>query len=341
MTEPAPRAHRDLVGDLAAALRNGDRTALARAITLVESQREEDDEAARSLLAELLPATGGAHRIGVSGPPGVGKSTLIDALGLRLAEDGQRVAVLAVDPSSPLSGGSILGDKSRMGRLAVHPRAFIRPSPTSLTLGGVARRTREAMLLCEAAGYDIVLVETVGVGQSELLVAEMVDTFLVLELPGGGDELQGIKKGILELADVVAVTKADGELVGAARETRTEYGAALRYLPRHSPHSERSAVTVSARTGEGLAELWELLAAHRAALLASGALEALRRRQLVRWTETLAEEYLLRSFRSDPEVRRSLAELEADVATGRLDAAAAARRLLDAFRGERPRGSTG
>lgn len=336
MTEPAPRAHRDSVGDLAAALRNGDRTALARAITLVESQREEDDEAARRLLAQLLPATGGSHRIGVSGPPGVGKSTLIDALGLRLAEDDHRVAVLAVDPSSPLSGGSILGDKSRMSRLAVHPRAFIRPSPTSLTLGGVARRTREAMLLCEAAGYDVVLVETVGVGQSEILVAEMVDTFLVLVLPGSGDELQGIKKGILELADVVAVTKADGDLAHAARETRAEYAAALRYVPARSPQRQRSAVTVSARSGEGLAELWQHLAAHRAALAETGELESLRRRQLARWTETLAEEYLLRGFRADPGVRAQLLAFQEELGAGRLDPAALARRLLDAYRSRSP-----
>ncbi len=335
MTEPVPRAHRDPVGDLAAALRNGDRTALARAITLVESQRDADDEVAQRLLAALGPATGGAHRIGVSGPPGVGKSTLIDALGLKLADAGRRVAVLAVDPSSPLSGGSILGDKSRMSRLAVHPRAFIRPSPTSLTLGGVARRTREAMLLCEAAGYDVVLIETVGVGQSEILVAQMVDTFLVLVLPGSGDELQGIKKGILELADMVAVTKADGDLADAARRTCAEYAAALRYTATRSPPGVPAAVTVSARSGEGLAELRQLLATHREVLAASGQLEVRRQRQLARWMEILAEETLLRGFRADGAVRALLPGLAADIEAGRLDPGDAARRLVAAFRGRR------
>jgi LAO/AO transport system kinase len=330
MAEPAtdPAA---TVSQLAAGVRRGERTTLARAITLVESGRDDEEARAGELLRVLGPATGGAHRIGVSGAPGVGKSTLIDALGLELVDAGRRVAVLAVDPSSPLSGGSILGDKSRMGRLAAHPRAFIRPSPTSLTLGGVARRTREAMLLCEAAGYDVVLVETVGVGQSEILVADMVDTFLVLVLAGGGDELQGIKKGILELADVVAVTKADGDLIAAARTTCAEYAAALRYVPAPTT-GPRRAVAVSARTGAGLAELRGLLEAHRAGLAASGELATRRRRQLGRWTETLAEEYLLRGFRGDAAVQELRARIEPELEAGSLDPAAAARRLLAAFR---------
>jgi LAO/AO transport system kinase len=331
MAEPTPPGGPGLE-DLAAGLGAGDRTLLARAITLIESQRPESESAAQELLDRLREATGGAHRVGVSGPPGVGKSTLIDALGLRLADAGTRVAVLAVDPSSTISGGSVLGDKSRMHRLAQHDNAFIRPSPTSLTLGGVARRTRETMLLCEAAGYEVVLIETVGVGQSEVLVAEMVDSFLVLALPGSGDELQGIKKGILELADIVAVNKADGDRVALARETRAELSAALRYLPPRSPHWRPRAVAVSATTGEGLAELWDALVEHRRTLEAAGELDARRREQLERWVRVLAEEYLLREFRSSAAVAETLAAGRDALRAGSLSAADLARRLLERFR---------
>jgi LAO/AO transport system kinase len=331
MAEPTPPGGPGLE-DLAAGLGAGDRTLLARAITLIESQRPESESAAQELLDRLREATGGAHRVGVSGPPGVGKSTLIDALGLRLADAGTRVAVLAVDPSSTISGGSVLGDKSRMHRLAQHDNAFIRPSPTSLTLGGVARRTRETMLLCEAAGYEVVLIETVGVGQSEVLAAEMVDSFLVLALPGSGDELQGIKKGILELADIVAVNKADGDRVALARETRAELSAALRYLPPRSPHWRPRAVAVSATTGEGLAELWDALVEHRRTLEAAGELDARRREQLERWVRVLAEEYLLREFRSSAAVAETLAAGRDALRAGSLSAADLARRLLERFR---------
>jgi LAO/AO transport system kinase len=330
MAEPTPPGAPGLE-ELAAGIVAGDRTLLARAITLVESQRAEGDSAAQELLDRLRDATGGAHRVGVSGPPGVGKSTLIDALGLRLADAGTRVAVLAVDPSSTISGGSVLADKTRMHRLAQHDNAFIRPSPTSLTLGGVARRTRETMLLCEAAGYEVVLIETVGVGQSEVLVADMVDSFLVLALPGSGDELQGIKKGILELADVVAVNKADGDRAALARETKSELSAALRYLPPRSPHWRARALAVSAATGEGLAELWEALVEHRAALVAAGELEERRRRQLERWVRLLAEEYLLRAFRDDPGVAEELAGERSALEAGELSASDLARRLLARF----------
>ncbi|MEZ5331172.1 MAG: methylmalonyl Co-A mutase-associated GTPase MeaB [Thermoanaerobaculia bacterium] len=322
------------IDELAAGIRAGDRILLARAITLVESRRPEGERAAQELLSRLRDATGGAHRVGVSGPPGVGKSTLIDALGMRLAEGGTSVAVLAVDPSSTISGGSVLGDKSRMHRLAQHPRAFIRPSPTSLTLGGVARRTRETMLLCEAAGYEVVLVETVGVGQSEVLVADMVDTFLVLALPGSGDELQGIKKGILELADVVAVNKTDGEREPLARETQAELSAALRYLPARSPHWRPRALCVSATTGAGLSELWTALTEHRAALLGSGELDAKRSAQLERWVRVLAEEYLLQAFRADPAVAAALERDRSAAGPEDPPASELARRLVARFRGE-------
>lgn len=318
------------LGALAAALRNGDRTALARAITLVESRRPADQETAEELLGRLLPATGGGHRIGVSGAPGAGKSTLIDALGLRLAEAGRRVAVLAVDPSSTLSGGSILGDKSRMGRLANHPNAFVRPSPSGLAHGGVAPRTRETLLLCEAAGFEIALVETVGVGQAELAVADLVDTFLVVLQPGSGDQLQGIKKGILELADLVAVNKADGASLELARETAAEYGAALRYLEHAEEGWRRPVVLVSALTGEGLPRLAELLAAHRQWLEASGELSARRRAQLARWLRSLAEERLRERLAALPDLEPRLARLAEAVQGGSTSPGAAAAELLRA-----------
>jgi LAO/AO transport system kinase len=316
---------------LAAGIRTGDRTVLARAITLVESTSPADEALAQEVLGLLLPHTGGSVRVGISGAPGVGKSTLIDALGTHLLDAGKRLAVLAVDPSSARSGGSILGDKSRMERLAQDPRAYVRPSPAARTLGGVARRTREALLLCEAAGFDVVLVETVGVGQSETAVAGMVDFFLLLVLAGAGDELQGIKRGIVELADAVAVTKADGDNAGPARRALAEYAAALSYLRPRSPSWRPRAVTVSALTGEGVAELWTLVEEHHRALAATGELEARRREQRSEWLQGAIEERLLAAFRDHPAVRERLAEAERAVATGERTAREAAAELVSAF----------
>lgn len=316
---------------LAAGVRAGDRAQLARAITLIESARGSDAPRAQALLARVGPAQGAVHRVGISGAPGVGKSTLVDALGLRLVERGHRVAVLAVDPSSTLSGGSILGDKSRMARLARSDAAFIRPSPSAASLGGVARRTRESMALVEAAGYDVVLVETVGVGQSEVAVAGMVDTFVVLLLPGAGDELQGIKKGILELADVLAVTKCDGDNAARARAAVSDHSAALRYLRRRDEAWTPRTLAVSAVSGEGLDELWEAIEAHRAALTKHGRLETRREEQQVRWVWSLVEEGLMDAFRAHSGVQSSLPGLLERVRSGEIPAAQAAGDLLDAF----------
>lgn len=329
---PSPSDPRD-IEHLAAAVRAGDRAQLARAITLVESTRAADAPRAQELLARVGPARGAVHRVGISGVPGVGKSTLIDTLGLRLVERGHRVAVLAVDPSSTLSGGSILGDKSRMARLARSDAAFIRPSPNAASLGGVARRTRESMALVEAAGYDVVLVETVGVGQSEVAVAGMVDTFVVLLLPGAGDELQGIKKGILELADVLAVNKCDGDNAARARAAVSDHSAALRYLrPRDEVWTPRT-LAVSAATGEGLDALWDAIQAHRAALAEQGRLEPRREEQRVRWVWALVEEGLMDAFRAHPGVQGLLPGLLELARRGEVPAAQVAEKLLAAFRG--------
>lgn len=306
----------------------GERNALSQAITLIESTRDADQQRAEDLLEALASHAGGSHRVGISGVPGVGKSTLIDNLGSWLVDQGHRVAVLAVDPSSTVSGGSILGDKTQMARLASLEDAYIRPSPSAQTLGGVGTRTREAMLLCEAAGYDIVLIETVGVGQSETLVAEMVDTFVVLMLAGGGDELQGIKKGILELADIVAVNKADGDNVPRAREAVTEYSSALRYSRRAGDAWTPEAMPSSGRTGEGLPELWAAIEKHREAITASGELEHRRQRQRVGWMWGLVEETLLRDFRRAVATTGVLAAVEQRVLAGEVTPRTAARELL-------------
>lgn len=318
------------VDEYAAGVVAGDRTVLARAITLVESSRPEHREQAQELLVRILPKTGNAHRIGVTGVPGVGKSTFVETMGCRLADGDHRVAVLAVDPSSSVTGGSILGDKTRMARLATHPAAFVRPSPSGTNLGGVARKTREAMLLCEAAGFDVILVETVGVGQAEVVVAEMVDFVLLLLLPSGGDELQGIKRGILEWIDLVAINKADGDRLMAAREARSQYAAALRFVRSASPDWRPPVLTVSALEDEGLSELWQQVEEHHRRLTASGALATRRREQQRRWMWALIEDELLGSFRRHPAVVERLESLEDDVVAGRTTAALAARRLLDA-----------
>ena len=324
------------VEELVAGVRAGSRAPLAQAITLIESRRPEDREPAEALLEALLSDTGRAHRIGISGVPGVGKSTLIEALGCLLTAQDLRVGVLAVDPSSTLSGGSILGDKARMGRLAQDPKAFIRPSPTATCLGGVARRTREAMLVLEAAGYDVILVETVGVGQSETVVAQMVDTFVVLLLPGGGDELQGIKKGILELADLVAVNKADGERLPLAREAVRSISAALRYTHRGTSAWTPRAQLLSAKTQAGLDELWANLRAHRATLSQAGELEPKRAAQLLAWVDALCEERLLDRFHADPRVQAARLAAATPLAQHTTTAARVAEELLKEFRSSTP-----
>ncbi|MET7640080.1 methylmalonyl Co-A mutase-associated GTPase MeaB [Streptomyces sp. NPDC005438] len=310
----------------------GSRASVARAITLVESRRADHRELAQRLLVELLPHTGRARRIGVSGVPGVGKSTFIDALGTLLTERGHRVAVLAVDPSSTRTGGSIMGDKTRMSRLAVDPSAFVRPSPSAGTLGGVARATRESMVVMEAAGYDVVLVETVGVGQSETAVAGMVDSFLLLSLARTGDQLQGIKKGVLELADLVAINKADGPHERDARAAARELAGALRLLRSPDEVWNPPVLTCSAREGTGLDTLWERLERHREVLDGAGLLAAKRRQQQVEWTWSMVRDQLLHQLHAHPEVRRLTPELERRVRDGELTATLAADRLLAAFR---------
>ncbi|WP_197321298.1 methylmalonyl Co-A mutase-associated GTPase MeaB [Saccharomonospora sp. NB11] len=317
---------------------DGDRGILARAITLVESQRAEHRERAQELLVELLPHAGKATRVGITGVPGVGKSTFIDQLGTQLTAAGHRVAVLAVDPSSTRTGGSILGDKTRMSRLAVDPAAFIRPSPTSGTLGGVARATRETIVLMEAAGYDVVLVETVGVGQSEVTVAGMVDTFLFLTLARTGDQLQGIKKGVLELADVIAVNKADGEHEREARRAARELSGALRMI--YGPDADWTppVLTCSGLTGAGLDTVWRQLVRHRQHLADSGELEARRQQQQVDWTWAMVRDQLLDRLVRHPDVRAIVDEVEQDVREGRSTATLGAERILRAFGVESRRG---
>jgi LAO/AO transport system kinase len=303
----------------------GNRAALARAITLAESKRPDHRAAARDLLDAALPHTGKAVRVGITGVPGVGKSTTIDALGANLTAQGHKVAVLAVDPSSTRTGGSILGDKTRMARLAADPNAYIRPSPSSGTLGGVAAKTRETMLLCEAAGFDVILVETVGVGQSETAVADLTDFFLVLMLPGAGDELQGIKKGILELADMIAVNKADGEEGGRrAKAAAAEYRAALHILTPASATWTPPVATISGLANQGLDALWSAVLDHRAKLTASGELTARRRAQDVKWMWAMVHERLHQRLVGSAEVRARTAEAERAVAAGEHSAAAGA-----------------
>jgi len=306
------------VASLAKGIRSGDRATLARAITLVESKRADHQATAHKLVQELLRDTGKAVRLGITGAPGAGKSTTIDALGMYLTAAGHKVAVLAVDPSSTRTGGSILGDKTRMARLGQDPNAFIRPSPSSGTLGGVAAKTRETMLICEAAGFDVIVVETVGIGQSETAVSDMTDFFLALMIPGAGDELQGIKKGVVELADMIAVNKADGDNVARARVAAADYRAALNILAARSPNWSPPVVTFSALTGTGVPELWKQIEAHRAAMTKSGELSTRRREQQVKWMWSMLEERLTARLRSDPAVRTKLKAAEAAVADGKL-----------------------
>ena len=309
----------------------GDRAELARAITLVESRRPDHREAARRLLDAVAARTGKAVRLGITGVPGVGKSTLIDSLGCHLIRSGHRVAVLAVDPSSSRTGGAILGDKTRMARLAVDPAAFIRPTPSSGTLGGVAAKTREAMLLCEAAGFDVILVETVGVGQSETAVADLTDFFLVLALPGAGDELQGIKKGVIELADMIAVNKADGPGGERAAAAAADYRAALHILTPVGALWTPPVILVSGLAEIGLEILWDRVSEHGARLGGAGEIAARRRRQDLNWMWTLVEERMRERLLTAPALRERIPIIEAEVAAARLSPAAAADEIMDAI----------
>jgi LAO/AO transport system kinase len=319
------------VSELAAQIVDGDRRALARGITLVESTRADHRAEADDLLTEVMPRTGGAIRLGISGAPGSGKSTLIEALGLHLVDGGRRVAVLAVDPSSTRTGGSILGDKTRMGDLTRRAEAFVRPSPTGGTLGGVARRTREAMLLCEAAGFDVVLIETVGVGQSEVTVEGMVDCFLLIIAPGGGDELQGIKRGIMELADLVVVNKADGELAATASVTASDYASALRLVRAKTESWTPRVVMASALEGRGIDECWAAVEEHHRALAGAGELAQRRGAQAKAWMWGEVSAALLDRLRQDPAAAQAATRLEAAVAKGEIPPTVAAEKVLEAF----------
>ncbi len=319
------------VAAAAAELKRGDRRALARAITLIESVRPSHRENARQLITEILPDTGNSVRIGISGTPGVGKSTFIEAFGKFLTGLGHRVAVLTIDPSSKRTGGSILGDKTRMEELVRDKNAFIRPSPSGGSLGGVARRTREAMLLCEAAGFDVILVETVGVGQSETTVAEMVDVFMLLLAPAGGDELQGIKRGVMELADLIVINKADGELKATASRAAAEYKGAVGLMRPKSTHWRPEVLMISALKKQGIDDLWNAIERYREARSKEGELEMQRRDQAIAWMWSELDDSLLSSFRRHEGVAGLLPELEKAVKNRKMDPTAAAELLLKAF----------
>lgn len=310
----------------------GERRALARAITLIESTRPDHREAAEAVLQHLLPHTGNSVRIGITGVPGAGKSTFIEAFGLHVVERGHKLAVLAVDPSSPRSGGSILGDKTRMEELSRDIRAFIRPSPSSCTLGGVARRTREAMLVCEAAGFDVIMVETVGVGQSETAVADMVDMFLLLLVPGGGDELQGIKKGIVELADAIIVNKADGDLATAAQRAARDYQNALHLLTPANAGWTVPVLTCSALQSLGIDAVWAMVEQYRQAMTGDGSFDRRRSVQAHAWMWNEVAETLMLALKNDSRVARLLPALEKSVTDGSLAPGRAARQLVGTFR---------
>lgn len=311
---------------LVAGVRDSDRASLARAITMVESRAAKHKPFARDLMARLLPDAGGAMRVGLTGTPGSGKSTFIEALGLMLCEQGRKVAVLAVDPTSSRSGGSILGDKTRMEALSRHPRAFIRPSPSGESLGGVAARTREALLVCEAAGYDVILVETVGVGQSETAVRTMTDFFLLLQIAGGGDELQGIKKGVIELADAIVVNKADGDNLTKARQARVEYARVLHFLDPFTPGWTPKALTCSALETTGIERVWELIEQFQRDMRASGVFNERRKAQNVDWFESLLQQAVMERFRETNETR--IRESAARVASGAMPVSVALAELL-------------
>jgi LAO/AO transport system kinase len=311
-------AHRIPVSDYVAGIPVGDRALLARAITLVESTNPDHGKIAQSVLQELLPKTGNAVRLGITGVPGVGKSTTIDQLGMNLIAEGRHVAVLAIDPTSKRTGGSILGDKTRMNALAQEPNAFIRPSPSSGTLGGVTKKTRETMALVEAAGFDVVIVETVGVGQSEVAVADMVDFFLVLLLAGGGDDLQGIKKGIIELADMIAINKADGDNITRAERAAQDYRGALQIFTPHGATWFPPVMTVSGRDNRGLEDLWAKVLEHRRIMMATGEFSKRRQAQAVEWMRDMLEDRLIGALKGNPRVAAELSDIELRVSNGTL-----------------------
>lgn len=316
---------------LSDAVLKGNRRALAQAITLIESTRVDHREAAGNLLQELLPRAGNSIRLGISGVPGVGKSTFIEALGNHVINAGHRVAVLTIDPSSAISGGSILGDKTRMETLSRRPEAYIRPSPAGDTLGGVTRRSREVLTLCEAAGFDVVIVETVGVGQSETRVADMTDMFVLLQLPGGGDELQGIKRGIMELADLVLINKADDDMQALAARAAADYRSALRLLHPRSGHWKVQVQTCSARDGTGIAEVWKVVLKHHQVIERSGELTQRRAEQARKWLWADLRDSLMTALKNDSGAARLIPELESAVSEGRVPAGVAATQILNRF----------
>ncbi|MBT5003812.1 MAG: methylmalonyl Co-A mutase-associated GTPase MeaB [Porticoccaceae bacterium] len=317
---------------LADQVRAGDRRALAKAITLVESTREDHREEASTLLEALMPYSGDSIRLGISGAPGAGKSTFIEVFGNHIIEQGHSVAVLAVDPSSAVTGGSILGDKTRMETLAFAEKAFVRPSPAGKTLGGVTRRTRESMLICEAAGFDVILVETVGVGQSETAVADMADMFLLLLSPSGGDELQGIKRGIMELADLVLVNKADGDQSAAAAQTQSDYRSAIHFMKSRFDHWQPPVMTCSALKNQGIEDVWDKVTEFSLALSAKGQLAKLRAQQSKAWMWSETAESLIADLKADPNVKNLVPDLEAAVLEGTLPATIAAQRLVESYK---------
>lgn len=317
--------------ELAPAILGGDRRALAQAITLIESTRPEDRQVAHALLEELVPRAGQSIRIGISGVPGVGKSTFIESLGNFLIDEGHNVAVLAVDPSSAVSGGSILGDKTRMDRLSKRSEAFIRPSPAGTTLGGVTRHTRETILMAEAAGFDVLLVETVGVGQSETAVSEMTDMFILMLLPGGGDELQGIKRGIVELADLILVNKADGDMLPLAQRSVADYRNALHLLHPRSEHWQVPVESYSAIEGSDTPGVWDIVQRYRRALSDAGELEEKRAVQAKSWMWSEVRDALVDELKDDPDVKARVKHLEEEVTGGRVSPTVAAQELIAAF----------
>lgn len=330
---PPPHTSRPRLstGEYIDGIRSGDRAKLAQAITLIESRKPDHQALAQDLLLQLIPHTGKTMRVGISGVPGAGKSTFIDTLGTNLTEAGHKVAVLAVDPTSTRTGGSILGDKTRMARLSVNDHAFIRPSPTAGTLGGVTRTTRETILVCEAAGFDVILIETVGVGQSEVAVSEMVDFFLVLLIAGAGDELQGIKKGVLEISDMIALNKADGDNETKAKSAAAEYQHALRIISPKDRNWIPPVVTISALENRGVDDLWVRIMQRHSHLAETGGLANLRQNQNVHWMWSMVEDRLIAKLRAHPNIKAMIPVVENDVANGKLTAAQAVEKLFRAF----------